>query len=58
MLFNTAKTRDFTPKIEVEGAFLEIVDKLKLLWVQDTSDLKWTANKAYVTKKDFANYGH
>ena len=49
----TAKTRDFTPRLELEGDTLEVVDKLKLLGVQVTSDLKWTANTAYVTKKGF-----
>ena len=51
MLFNTAKTRDFTPQLEVEGDTLEVVHDLKLLGVQVTSDLKWTANT--VTKRRY-----
>ena len=41
--------------MEVDGNTFEVVDKLKLLGVQVTSDFKWTANTAYVTKKDLAN---
>ena len=55
MIFNTAKTRDFTPQLEVEGYTLEVVEEIKLLGVQITSDLKWTSNSntAYVTKRGY-----
>ena len=40
MVFNTARTRDFTPTINIEGEQIERVDTLKLLGVKMTRDLR------------------
>ena len=53
MVFNTAKTRDFTPQFKVEGNKLEVVEEMKLFVVQITNDLKWTTNTAYLTKRGY-----
>ena len=54
MLFNTAKTNDFSPEITLEDETLEVVDELKLLGVKVTSDLKWHRNTEYITKKAYS----
>ena len=53
MLFNNAKTKDFTPKLVIEDENIEVVEQLKLLGVQVTSDLKWSTNTAYITKRGY-----
>ena len=54
MLFNTAKTNDFTPTIKIDGELLEVVEELKLLGVKISSDLKWNANTKYIIKKAYS----
>ena len=53
MLFNTAKVKDFTPTLTIDGEVIELVEQMKLLGVQVTSDLKWNANTQYITKKAY-----
>ena len=53
MLFNTARTRDFTPKLNIEGDFIDVVEEMKLLGVKITSDLKWSANTQYTTNRAY-----
>ena len=48
MVFNTAKTRDFLPQLKREEETIEVVDKMKLLGLQVTSDLKWNAILFYL----------
>ena len=50
MLFNTARKRDFSPVLEIEGEQIEVVEQQKLLGVQITNDLKWSANTSYIVK--------
>ena len=53
IVFNTAKTRDFLPKLKLEEETIEVVEKMKLLGVQVTSDLKWNANTAYIVRRGY-----
>ena len=50
-LFNTSYKNDFTPELEIDGVMLELVEKMKLLGVIITSDLKWRENTEFITKK-------
>ena len=54
MLFNTAKTRDFSPEMKIEDDTLEVVEEMKLLGVKITSDLKWHCNTAYITQQAYS----
>ena len=53
MLFNTARTRDFMPALEIEGGQIEVVEQLKVLGVQITSDLKWNENTQFITNRGY-----
>ena len=53
MLFNSARKRDFTPRLKLENSDIEVVEQLKLLGVQITNDLKWDANTLFITKKAY-----
>ena len=53
MLFNTKKSRDFTPKIAIKGKEIEVVEELKLLGVKITNDLKWNNNTEYITARAY-----
>ena len=50
MVFITAKTRDVLQELMHEEEAIEVEEETKLLGVQVTSDLKWNANTAYVSK--------
>ena len=54
MLFNTGKVNDFTPTIKIDGELLEVVEKMKLLGVKITSDLKWNSNSKYIINKAYS----
>ena len=54
MLFNTAKKRDFTPRLTIESETIDLAEELKLLGVKITSDLKWHSNTSYITKKGYS----
>ena len=54
MLFNCARKRDFTPRLKLEDSDIEIVEKLKVLGVQITNDLKRNANTIFITKKAYS----
>ena len=54
MLFNAAKTRDFSPEMIIENQTLDVVEELKLLGVIITTDMKWHSNTDYITKKSYA----
>ena len=49
MLFNNA----WTPELVIEEETIEVVEQLKLLGVQVTSDFKWSTNTAYITKRGY-----
>ena len=53
MLFNTARLRDFTPKLKIDGDPIDVVEEIKLLGVILTSDLKWNENTMHITKKAY-----
>ena len=53
MLFNTKISKDFTPKISIEGKEIEVVEELKLLGVKITNDLKWNNNTEYITGRAY-----
>ena len=53
MLFNTAKLKDFTPKLEIDGDPIDVVEEIKLLGVKLTSDLNWNENTMYITKRAY-----
>ena len=53
MLFNTSHKNDFSPELEIDGVVLEVVEKMKLLGVMLTSDLKWRENTEFITKKAY-----
>ena len=54
MQFNCARKRDFTPRLKLEDSDIEVVEKLKLLGVQITNDLKWNANTIFIIKKPYS----
>ena len=54
MLFNSAKSRDFSPEMMIENETLEVVEEMKLLGVRISSDMKWHSNTEYITKKSFS----
>ena len=41
MLFNTSYKNDFSPELEIDVVVLELVEKMKLLGVILTSNIKW-----------------
>ena len=53
MLFNTAKKRDFTPALAIDGDVIEPVEEMKLLGVILTNDLKWSKNSEYLIKRGY-----
>jgi hypothetical protein len=54
MLFNSAKTKDFTPKLKIDNDIIELVEEMKLLGVKITSDMKWNKNTEYITQKAYS----
>ena len=57
MHFNTSYKNYFTPELEIDGVMLELVEKMKLLGVIITSDLKWRENTEFITKKHSKDFG-
>jgi hypothetical protein len=54
MQFNTAKTKDFTPKLKIDDETIDLVEEMKLLGVQITSNMKWNSNTEHITKKAYS----
>ena len=54
MLFNTSTKYDFQPEVKVDSEMLEVVNKIKLLGVIVTDDLRWHENTSYITKKGYS----
>ena len=54
MLFNTSKTKDFDPILQMEGAEVNLVEHKKLLGVHLTSDLKWQKHVDEMMKKAYS----
>ena len=53
ILFNTSKTLDFTPKIELSGQILDVEAQVKLLGLWITNDMNWSKNTNYITQRGF-----
>ena len=53
MLFNPTTNFDFIPELEAEGKSIETVEKMKLLGLIITNDLKWRANTEQMVKKAY-----
>ena len=53
MLFNPCRSVDFMPKLELDGAELELVESFKLVGVLIRSDMKWTDNTEYMVKRAY-----
>ena len=51
MLFNPCKNKDFLPDFKIENTQIELVEQCKLLGVVITSNLSWSENTSYITKK-------
>ena len=51
MLFNPCWSIDFMPRIDLGGQQLEVVEKMRLLGVTITSDLKWSSNTADIIQR-------
>ena len=53
MLFNSCRSKDFNPEMNVEGKTIQVVEETKLLGLLITNDLKWTSNTNYLVKKAY-----
>ena len=53
MLFNTCKSIDFHPELEIEGCDIELQEEMELLGIMITSDLKFHKNTEYIVKRGF-----
>ena len=51
ILFNNSKTMDFMPEFYIGDQEIKFVEKLNLLGVTMTSDLKWNEKTNVITKK-------
>ena len=51
MLFNTCKSLDFEPNINLENCLIELVEEAKILGVIIQSDLKWNKNTEYMVRR-------
>ena len=53
MLFNPCRNKDFLPDFKIENSQIEMVEQSKLLGVVIASNLSWSENTAFITKKCF-----
>ena len=53
MLFNPCTSLDFTPKIELSGQSLQLVEETRLLGLIVSNDLKWSSNTDHIVKKAY-----
>ena len=54
MFFNSAKVIDILPEVQLgDGNMIEVVDKMKLLGIMITSDLKWKSNTNALVAKAY-----
>ena len=53
MLFNSCRSKDLNPEMNVEGKTIQVVEETKLLGLLITNDLKWTSNTNYLVKKAY-----
>ena len=53
MLFNTSRNLDFPPELTLPNTnnFLDVVESTRLLGLQVTTDLRWSAHSRYIIKR-------
>ena len=54
MVFNFAKKYQFSPRLEIDGDQIEVIDSTQLLGTIITSDLRWEQNTSHIVKKSNA----
>ena len=55
MQFTKSRTKAFPSEIKISDEFLEVKQKMKILGVILTSDLRWEANTEHICKKAYKN---
>ena len=55
MKFSKSRTKSFPAEIKVDNEFLEVKQKMKILGIILTSDLRWEANTEHMCKKAYKN---
>ena len=53
MVFNPCKAWDFMPELTLDNQELEVVDKMRLLGVVITPDMKWASNTEEMIEKAY-----
>ena len=51
MVFNFSKKYQFSPRFEIDGDKIEVIDSTQLLGTIITSDLRWEENTNHIVKK-------
>ena len=53
MVFNKSRNFDFPPEVQLKNTtnYLDVIEKTKLLGIQLTTDLKWSEQTIYISKK-------
>ena len=54
MKFSVSRVKDFPAEVVIDGNILEVKDKLKILGVIVTPNLKWDANTEFICKKAYS----
>ena len=54
MKFSVSRTTDFPAEVVINGDVLEVKDKLRILGVIVTPNLKWDANTEFMIKKAYS----
>ena len=54
MKISMSRTKDFPTDIEVDGNYLKVKDKLRILGVIITPNLKWVENTEFICKKAYS----
>ena len=55
MKFSKSRTKSFPSEIKVDNEYLEVKQKMRILGIILTSDLRWEANTEHICKKAFKN---
>ena len=51
MVFNYSKNYQFSPRLEIDGENIEVIDSTQLLGTIITKDLRWEQNTSHLVKK-------
>ena len=54
-MFSTSRTKAFPPEITLDGKYLEVKQKMRILGVIVSSDLRWEENTDHLCKKAYKN---